>query len=107
MELYIHTIDNAMKFLNDSYGLDFYYSPLNEKIELSIFQNAKMSQYILSPHINFIFSDDLALYWKHILALYWKHIFLHVGKIVAYETVHDCYGGTEGKAVGPSANRTL
>ena len=50
-----YTIDDAIQFLNNTYGLNFSDSP-NEKNE-HFFQNARMSPFILSPDVDYILSS--------------------------------------------------
>ena len=99
-----HTIDDAMKFFNDTFSLDFSNSPPNHKNEY-FFVNARMSPYILplSPDINFIFSDNL---WLRTGSTYSSCYHAHNGGLqvsfLADQILHGSYGGTEGKIVGPS-----
>ena len=97
-----HTIDDAMKFFNDTYGLDFSDSPPNEKNEYFV-ENAKMNPYKFSPHINFIFSDNL---WLRTGSTHSSCYHAHAGGLqVSFsgdQILHGSYGGTEGKTVGPS-----
>ena len=54
-----HTIDDAIQFFNNTYGLDFSDSPPNEKNEC-FFQNAKMNPFLFqSPDkSNFLLTDS-------------------------------------------------
>ena len=97
-----HTIDDAIKFFNTTFGLDFSNSPPNHKNEYFV-DNARMSPCILSPHINFIFSDNL---WLRTGSTRSSCYHAHNGgmqvNFLADQILHGSYGGTEGKTVGPS-----
>ena len=49
-----HTIEDAIQFFNNTYGLDFSDSVPNEKNEYFIWNITKMSPIILPIHINYI-----------------------------------------------------
>ena len=94
-----HTIDDAIQFFNNTFGLDFSDSP-NEKNE-RFFQNAKMSPFILPPDIDYIVTDN---HWVrtgnarsscyHIRDGGFRVIFS------SEQTLYGSYGGDEGKPAG-------
>ena len=97
-----HTIDDAIQFFNNTFGLDFSDSP-NEKNE-RFFQNAKMSPFILPPDIDYIVTDN---HW--IRTGYTRSSCYRIrdgGFQVTFsgdQTLYGSYGGAEGKPAG-SAN---
>ena len=48
-----HTVDDAIQFFNETFGLDFSASTPNQQNE-RFFENAKMSPYILASKVNYI-----------------------------------------------------
>ena len=95
-----HTIDDAMKFFNDTYGLDFSDSSPNEENEYFV-DNAKMNPCIHSPNIDLIFSDNL---WLRTGSTRSSCYHAQSGGLqVTFSSdqmLHGSYGGTEGKTVG-------
>ena len=51
-----HTVDDAIQFFNDTYGLDFSASAPNTRNE-RFFENAKMSPFISPPDANYIVTE--------------------------------------------------
>ena len=51
-----HTVDDAIQFFNDTYGLDFSASAPNTRNE-RFFENAKMSPFISLPDANYIVTE--------------------------------------------------
>ena len=96
-----HTIEDAIKFFNYTYGIDFSNSAPNERNEY-LLPNARMSPYILSSHLNLIYSDNL---WIRTGNTYTSCYYARTGglrvRFLADQMVHGSYGGTEGKPVGP------
>ena len=97
-----HTIEDAIQFFKNKYGLDFSDSVPNEKNEYFIWNITKMSPFILPLHINYIVNEN---YWirtgntrsscYHILDGGFRVTFF------ADQMLHGSYGETEGKPVGP------
>ena len=97
-----HTIDDAMNFFNNTFGLNFSDLPPNQKNEFFL-DNARMTPYILSPHVNFIFSDNLWLRTGNTRSsCYHAHAGGLQVNFLGDQILHGSYGGTEGKTVGPS-----
>ena len=96
-----HTIEDAMNFFNYTYGIDFLNSEPNERNEY-LLPNARMGPYVLSSHINLIYSDNL---WIRTGNTYTSCYYAHTGgfrvTFSADQMLHGSYGGTEGKPVGP------
>ena len=96
-----HTVEDAMKFFNNTFGLDFSDTVPDEKNEY-LLPNARMKSYILSSHVNFIISDNL---WIRTGNTYTSCYYIRTGGLQvtfsADQMLHGSYGGTEGKPVGP------
>ena len=95
-----HTIDDAIQFFNNTYGLDFSDSPPNEKNEY-FFQNATMRVFKLSPDIDFILTDN---HWIRTGNTRSSCYSIRDGgfqvTFSAKQTLYGSYGGAEGKPVG-------
>ena len=96
-----HTTDDAIQFLNNTYGLDFSDSPPNEKNE-RFFQNAKMSPFFFSPDkYDFIVTDSR---WVQTGNTYSSCYSIREGGLrVTFsgdQILYGSYGGAEGKPAG-------
>lgn len=96
------TFEDAIQFLNYTYGLDFSDSVPNEKHEYSI-PNAKMSPFILPLHINYNVNVN---YWIQTGNTRSSCYHIRDGGIrvvfSADQMVHGSYGESGGKPVGES-----
>ena len=94
-----HTIDDAIQFFNNTFGLDFSDSP-NEKNE-RFFQNAMMRPYILAPDIdNFIIDSHWIRSGNSYSSCYRLRNGGFQATFSAEQTLYGSYGGAEGKTVG-------
>ena len=95
-----HTIDDAIQFFNNTYGLDFSNSPPNEKNE-RFFQNAKMSPIILPDFLDVILTDNHWIRTGNTRSSCYR---IRDGGLQvtfsAEQTLYGSYGGAEGKSVG-------
>ena len=97
-----HTIDDAIRFFNNTFGLDFSNSPPNENNERFL-QNAKMSPYMISPDIvsNYVVTDNR---WIRTGSTYSSCYHKNDGgfrvTFSSEQTLYGSYGGAEGKPVG-------
>ena len=96
-----HTIDDAIQFFNNTYGLDFSNSPPNEKNQRFL-PNARMNPFMLIPgKIDRIVTDSR---WIRSGDTYSSCYFMHHGGFLvtlsAEQTLYGSYGGTEGKPAG-------
>ena len=95
-----HTIDDAIQFFNNTFGLDFSNSPPNEKNERFL-QNAKMNPFMISPDIDYIVTDS---HWIRTGNTRSSCYLIHDGgfqvTFSGENTLHGSYGGAEGKPVG-------
>lgn len=95
-----HTTDDAIQFFNKSYGLDFSHITPDEK-NVRFFQNARMSPFMLKPHIDYIVTDS---YWIRTGSTRSSCYFIRFGGFVvnfsAEQTLYGSYGGSEGKLAG-------
>ena len=93
-----HTIDDAIQFFNNTYGLDFS-DPPDENNE-RFFQNAKMTPYILALEIDNFIIDS---HWIRTGNTYSSCYRLRNGgfqvTFSAEQTLYGSYGGAEGKPV--------
>lgn len=96
-----HVIGDALKFFNDSYGLDFSDSIPNEQKE-RLFQNAKMSPFIFPPgKFNYFVTDNNWIRNGHTSSS--CYALVDGGFQVTFsgqQVLYGSYGGDEGKAVG-------
>ena len=97
-----HTIDDAIRFFNNTFGLDFSDSPPNEKNE-RFFQNAKMHPVMISHDIvnNYVVTDN---HWIRTGNTYSSCYHKNDGgfrvSFLSEQTLYGSYGGAEGKPVG-------
>ena len=96
-----HTIDDAIRFFNNTYGLDFSDSPPNEKNQRFL-PNARMNPFMLVPgKLDFIVTDSR---WIQTGSTYSSCYFIHYGgfqvTFSAEQTLYGSYGGAEGKPAG-------
>ena len=94
-----HTIDDAIQFFNNTYGLDFS-DPPNANNE-RFFQNAKMRPVIITPdQFDYIITDSR---WIRTGNTYSSCYFIYDGgfqvTFSAEQTLYGSYGGAEGKPV--------
>ena len=97
-----HTIDDAIQFFNNTFGLDFSNSPPNEKNE-RFFQNAKMSPFTLSPDIvsNYVVTDNRWIRTGNTYSsCYHKRDGGFGVTFSSEQTLYGSYGGAEGKPAG-------
>lgn len=96
-----HVIDDAVKFFNDSYGLDFSDSTPNAQKE-RFFQNAKMNSFIFPPgKFNYFVTDNYWIRNGHTSSTCYSLV--DGGFQVTFsgeQILYGSYGGAEGKAVG-------
>ena len=95
-----HTIDDAIQFFNNTYGLDFSNSPPNEKNQRFL-PNARMNPFMLIPgKFDYIVTDSR---WIRTGNTYSSCYFIHYGGLhvtfSADQTLYGTYGGAEGKPV--------
>ena len=97
-----HTVDDAIQFFNDRYGLDFSASTPNEKNE-RFFENAKMSPFILPPDkVNNIVTINNWFRSGNIRST--CYLVRDGGFQVSFsanQTLRGSYGGATGKPAGP------
>ena len=97
-----HTIDDTIRFFNNTFGLDFSDSPPNEKNERFL-QNAKMGPFMISPDIDYIVTDS---HWIRTGNTRSSCYLIHDGgfqvTFSGERTLYGSYGGAEGKPVGPA-----
>ena len=98
-----HVTDDAIRFFNESYGLDFSSSAPNEQNE-RFFENAKMNPHIIPPDtINFVVRSNN---WIRSGSTRSDSYLIRDGgfqvKFSANQTLRGSYGGTEGKPAGPA-----
>ena len=90
-----HTIEDAINFLN------YILTVLISQIQLQM-REQTMSPYVLSSHLNLIFSDNM---WIRTRNTNSSCYYARTGGLrvtfSADQMVHGSYGGTEGKPVGP------
>ena len=96
-----HTIDDAIQFFNNTYGLDFSDSPPNEKNQRFL-PNARMNPFMLIPgKLDFIVTDSR---WIRTGNTHSSCYFIHSGgfqvTFSADQTLYGSYGGDEGKPAG-------
>ena len=98
-----HTIEDAIQFFNNTYGLDFSDSVPNEKNEYFIWNITKMSPFIFPTHINYVVNEN---FWIRAGNTRSSCYHIHNGGLrvtfLADQVLHGSYGGTKGKPVGPS-----
>lgn len=97
-------VNKAIKFFNDSYGLDFSESVPNEKKE-RFFDNAKMSPFLFPSHINFVVTDNRWIRTGNTYSACYP--MYNGGFIVSFsgnQTLYGSYGGDKGKPAGPLRN---
>ena len=94
-----HTIDDAIRFFNNTHGLDFS-GPPNEKNE-RFFQNSTMAPFFIFTDRNFFVTDN---YWIRIGTNYSLCYSVCYGgfriTFSAEQILYGSYGGAEGKPVG-------
>ena len=96
-----HTIDDAIQFLNNTYGLDFSNSPPNEKNQRFL-PNARINPLLLVPgKLDFIVTDSR---WIRTGNTYSSCYFIHYGgfqvTFSAEQTLYGSYSGAEGMPAG-------
>ena len=95
-----HTIDDAIQFFNNTYGLDFSDSPPNEKNQRFV-QNATMTPFFVSPTENLMVTDN---HWIRSGNTYSScYSVCYGGFLVTFsaeQILYGSYGGAEGKPVG-------
>ena len=96
-----HTIDDAIRFFNNTYGLDFSNSPPNEKNQRFLL-NARMNPFMLIPgKVDYIVTDSR---WIRTGNTYSSCYFIHFGgfhvTLSAEQILFGSYGGVEGKPAG-------
>ena len=96
-----HTVDDAIKFFNDSYGLDFSASTPNEQNE-RFFENAKMSPFIIPPYeIDYIVTENNWIRNGNTRSM--CYLIRDGGFQITFsadQTLRGSYGGTTGKPAG-------
>ena len=103
-----HTIDDAIQFFNDTFGLDFSDSPPNERNQ-RFFQNARMNPFMLIPgKVDYVVTDSR---WIRTGNTYSSCYFINYGgfqvTFSADQTLYGSYGGTEGKPAGAAINSMI
>ena len=95
-----HTVDDAIQFFNDRYGLDFSASTPNEKNE-RFFENAKMSPFIVPPEVDYIVTINSWFQSGNIRSTCYP---IRDGgfqvSFSANQTLRGSYGGPTGKPAG-------
>ena len=95
-----HTIDDAIQFFNNTFGLDFSISPPNED-NRRFFQNARMSPFMILPERRHIVTDN---HWIRTGNTYSSCYFESFGgfsvAFLSEQMLHGSYGGAEGKPAG-------
>ena len=98
-----HATDDAIRFFNESYGLDFSSSAPNVQNE-RFFENARMHPFIIPPDIiNYLVTSNN---WIRSGSTRSVSYLMRVGGFLvnfsADQTLRGSYGGTEGKPAGPA-----
>ena len=98
-----HATDDAIRFFNESYGLDFSTSAPNEQNEC-FFENAKMNPYFLPPDtIDYVVTSNN---WIQSGSTRSVSYLIRLGgfqvTFLSDQTLRGSYGGTEGKPAGPA-----
>ena len=98
-----HATDDAIRFFNESYGLDFFSSVPNEQNE-RFFENARMFPFIIPPDTtNYLVTSNNWIQSGSTRSV--SYPIRDGGFIVdfsANQTLRGSYGGTEGKPAGPA-----
>ena len=99
-----HATNDAIRFFNESYGLDFSSSAPNKQNEC-FFENAKMNPYYIIPPdtIHHVVRSNN---WIRSGSTHSLSYLIHAGgfqvTFSADQTLRGSYGGTEGKPAGPA-----
>ena len=95
-----HTIDDAIQFFHNTFGLDFSNSPPDEN-NVRFFQNATMSPFMILPESRLIVTDN---HWIRTGNTYSSCYFQNFGgfgvRFSGEQTLYGSYGGAEGKPAG-------
>ena len=94
-----HTVDDAIKFFNDTFGLDFSASTPNQQNE-RFFENAKMSPFILVSNDYIVTFNDWFRSGNTRSACYLIREGGFRATFSAEQTLHGSYGGATGKPAG-------
>ena len=95
----LHIFEDAIKFFNETHGLDFSLSPPNEKKEY-FYENAVMGPFILSDELDFIVTSNNWIQSGSTRSTCYR--IRGGGLCVAFtgnQTLHGIYGGADGKPV--------
>ena len=95
-----HTIDDAIQFFHNTFGLDFSNSPPDEN-NVRTFQNATMSPIMVLPDRRLIVTDN---HWIRTGNTYSSCYFANFGgfgvRFSGEQTLYGSYGGDDGKPAG-------
>ena len=95
-----HTIDDVLKFFDESYGLDFSLSPPNERNEY-FYQNATLSPFELADNIEYLVTlNNWIQTGSSRSTCYNIRDGGFQATFSAQQTLYGSYGGSDGKTVG-------
>ena len=95
-----HATEDALRFFNETYGLDFSTSPPNDQHQLS-FGNAQLNPYFLAKEIKYTVTSN---YWIRTGSTRSSCHTIDLGgfrvHFLGEQTLYGSYGGPEGKPAG-------